>query len=255
MQRKSRTKQRFTWLPTLGTVGPTENDNSAGRAFFINVPEDGSSDVIISPLTFDEPVEGDDLAVNTPLGTVLGNEYFIKRIVGKLFLENQGRRNVADDPSTIKSVLCGAGFFIARASDSQAGGGPTVPIGAASLAERIENYSPLGEDTIREPWIWRRTWTLGNVLMLNFLNEGQDTPPGALFPATNAEYGSVLDGPHIDAKTARRVKQDERLYFAFGVRSWPAQDVVTANEPGVVRGYLDFRILGALRKARQGSSF
>lgn len=262
MGRPRRRRARYTWLPTLGTAGPEgSDDNSSGREFTLLVPEDGSSDVIITPLTFDEPKEGDDLNLaSNPLGTILGNEYFIKRIVGKLFATHRQQNNLNADPSLPGSALFGAGFFIARANDTSQG--PDQPIGSQTIVERQENYSPLSEDVIREPWIWRRTWVLANLFerfqfvearsAANFAASAKEFQ-GRDVPTSTMGYGSVADGPHIDAKTARRVKQDERLFFVVAARALPTASVVNTN--GLIDGYLDFRILGALRKARQGSAF
>lgn len=258
MARARRRGSRYTWLPTLGTAGPAEDDNSSGRSFTITVPQDLSQDVIISALTFDEPLEGDNLATSTPLGTVLGNEYFLKRIVGKLFAAMRQQVSIDGDPSRQRNALFGAGFFVARANDTSQGAGQ--PIGSASLSERQENYSPLSEDTIREPWIWRRTWILANrfsterQVTLAGLNLAADAIAFTRTPTSTMEYGSVADGPHIDAKTARRIKQDERLWFVVAARGVPGHSDAS-NLAGEIQGYLDFRLLGALRKARQGSAF
>lgn len=260
--RTRRRKQRFTWLPTIGTASGTEqgSDNLSGRSFSIPVEPDGSTNVVITPLTFDKPFEGDELtSAATPLGTVLGNEYFLKRIVGKCFASMLTANNLNGDPSTVESAFFAAGFFIARANDFDAGGGADTPIGSATPAERREHYNPLGEDCIREPWIWRRVWALSNrakyfshevraSVSFTPFNAGQ-----AFWPSSTAEYGSVADGPHIDAKTARRIKQDERLWFVIATQMDPNID--PPQQGGVIAGYLDFRLLGALRKARQGSSF
>jgi len=259
--RRTRRRARYTWLPTIGTAGPGEvDDNSSGRTFGITVATTGEQTVLISELTFDRPVEGDNLTSQaTPLGTVLGNEYFLKRIVGKLFAAYRPRTNQNNDPSQPTGALFGAGFFIARANDDSQGA--DSPIGSASASERVENYSPLSEDTIREPWIWRRTWILGNDAMRrqhinpNLTLEAIDQDAATVFPPSTAGYGSVADGPHIDAKTARRVKQDERLWFVVATRTCPFSDVITPQQSGTIDGYLDFRLLGALRKARQGSAF
>lgn len=262
MGRPRRRRARYTWLPTLGTAGPEgTDDNSSGREFTLLVPEDGSSDVVITPVTFDEPKEGDDLNLaSNPLGTILGNEYFIKRIVGKLFAVHRQQNNLNADPSLPPAALFGAGFFIARANDTSQG--PDQPIGSATIVERQENYSPLSEDVIREPWIWRRTWVLQNAFerfQFAEIRSGANFATGAPaftgrdVPTCTMGYGSIQDGPHIDAKTARRVKQDERLFFVVAARALPTASVFNTN--GLIDGYLDFRILGALRKARQGSAF
>lgn len=260
--RRTRRRTRYTWLPTLGTAGVEgSDDNASGREFTLNVLATGDSEVVITPLTFDQPQEGDDLNLaNNPLGTVLGNEYFLKRIVGKLFATITQQTALNGDPSAPSLALFGAGFFIARANDTSQGA--DQPIGSASPSERSENYSPLSEDVIREPWIWRRTWLLQNRFQdFEFLkarasaqfaagtNRGQSED----IPTTTMGYHSVADGPHIDAKTARRIKQDERLFFVVAARQFPIGSVSDSN--GSMIGYLDFRLLGALRKARQGSSF
>lgn len=264
--RRTRKRARYTWLPTVGTASPNpeNDDNSSGRSFSLDIPPDGSSNVLIGTLTFDEPQEGDKLLQATsPLGTILGNEYFLKRIVGKIFIMHQGGINgEGNDPSLPSAALVGVGFFVARANDQQQGA--DSPIGSATQSERQENYSPLSEDAIREPWIWRRTWILGNPLIranregLAFsgvtAQEATIGSQGAFFPPTTAGYGSVADGPHIDAKTARRIKQDERLFFVIATRIWD-QGTIPVDNTGLLRGYLDFRLLGALRKARQGSAF
>lgn len=216
----------------------------------------------ISPVTFDVPREGDDLATTDPLITIVGNEYFLKRIVGKLHAEVRGLcgPNNAGGTARCPAVLFGAGFFVARAADSAVGGGPNLPIGAASLAEQIEHYSPLSEDTIREPWIWRRVWTLSNFAVAKTTGTagvgGIAQLGGENFPTSTSNYGSVADGPHIDAKTARRIRQDERLWFVVAAANWPES---TLNNDGDLsndlRGYLDFRLLGAMRRARQRSAF
>lgn len=260
MARRRRTK--YTWLPTVGTAGIDNLNNVSGRSFIATVPLDGSVSVILGTLTFDAPLEGDDLfEATTPLGTVLGNEYFIRRVVGKFFAEHSGTRAISNDPSVPHAALIGFGIFIARANDADAGGGANTPIGSASAAERAESYNPLGEDCIREPWLFRRTWILGNAAFARQRVEvgvsdfvfSPFTVPGVTFPSNTADYGSIQDGPHVDAKTARRVRQDERLFLAISTMSWPVGTVTDAAS--VVNGYFDFRILGALRKARNRGSF
>lgn len=269
MRRKRKTK--YTWFPTIGStiVDPSSQptDNLSGRLFSISVPPDPSTNVLITALTLDTPQEGNDVAVSAPLVTILGNEYFLRRIVGKLFATMQGFRSAANDPSTPSAALFGAGFFIARANDFNQDN--TQPIGSASLDERQENYSPLSEDTIREPWIWRRTWILSNPAFPSITTARVTNTPDAVnvantitdfgaFPASTAGYGSVLDGPHIDAKTARRVKQDERLFFAIATTRMPVpggDPPPTFDLAGGITGYLDFRLLGALRKAQNRGAF
>lgn len=249
MAARTKRRARYTWLPTIGTDGQQEGgtDNASGREFALSVPQDGSSNVILSELTFDEPSEGDFLdSTFSKLNEIIGNEWYLKRIVGKLFAGiNQNNPGAGED--TVGGALFAAGFFIARADDRNVAGTAKQPIGAASLAERIENYSPIGEENIREPWIWRRAWVLSNQV-------GTPNPNSFdQFPRNTAEYGSVMDGPHIDAKTSRRIGQDDRLWFAVAARTLPIGNVF--DNIVQINGYLDFRILGALRKARNSGKF
>jgi len=265
---RRKTRRKFSWFPTIGTaVGPQDSDNLSGRAFGVTVPANGSTDVIIAPVIPDVPMEGDDIDVTLPgqLVQAVGQEYLLERIVGKAFCALRARRNAGNDPSTWAGALLGIGFFVARANDADAGGGADTPIGSASPAERQENYSPLSEDAIREPWIWRRVWALGNRAfadvaaasqIVNF-NTVNDTVPEALYPYSTAGYGSMSDGPHIDAKSVRRIGNDERLWFAVAAAGMPSVggQTETVNSQGLITGYLDLRVLGRLTRARGKSAF
>jgi len=256
---KRRTK--YTWFPTIGTNvgGPgAPDDNVSGREFIIFATPQ-TTNVIISPLTVDVPLEGDDIDTTAPgqLAGAVGQEYFIRRVVGKVFAATRIARNTGNDPSTPPAALLGVGLFVARANDSSQG--HDTPIGSASASERQENYNPLGEETIREPWIWRRTWVLGNTATREFAiaNVWGNVPTSDFaennFPSSTAGYGSVMDGPHMDAKTARRVGNDERLWIA--IAATPLPTVVPFGEDLSISGYFDFRILAQLRRARQRGVF
>jgi len=263
---RRRIKRKFTWFPTIGTaVGPQDSDNLNGRTFSLAVNADGSTNVLISQLVPDVPVEGDELNPDDPGQLVqhIGQEYILERLVGKIFIDMQARRNAANDPSNWDSAIVGVGFFVARANDADVGGGVNTPIGSATPAERQENYSPLAEDTIREPWIWRRVWALGNQAFVQIgaasqivsFNTANVTAGGAFYPPTTAGYGSMSDGPHIDAKSVRRVGNDERLWMAVASAGFPRVGLEQVNQAGVLGGYLDLRVLGRLTRARGKSAF
>lgn len=269
-----RRRSKYTWFPTVGTETIGEGatlEVLSGRTFTVGVLGTGAISTEITPLTFDTPVDPGDVDSTARGGLVLtiGDEYIIERVVGKCFVAMQSRRNAGDDPSEPQAALVGCGLFVTRANDSQSGGGNQTPIGSASIQERRDNYSPISEDTIREPWMWRRTWILGNdafrsisdatqIVTFNSLNIRSAS---SLFPPTNAQYGSVLDGPHVDVKSVRRVRQDERLWFVVSACMLPPSfDSIsnaggTKNSNGSVSGYFDFRILGQLRKAKNRSTF
>lgn len=275
---RRRIRRKYTWFPVIGSAGPPEpadpNDEFGQLLGDFTVSPDGSSQVFINPLVPDVPMEGDTINVNAPgqLSQALGQEYLIKRIVGKCFL---GCHAPADDPPVVirpKIVLVGCGIFVARANDANVGGGANTPIGSATQAERVENYSPFGVDAIREPWMWRRTWILSTGRPQP--NGGSDNHPfGFQFdnvvgvthlPITaNTQCGSVMDGPHFDIKSARRVGNDERLFFALATRTLDNEfggsptptNGLDGGPSGGVALVLDFRVLGALRKAKNRSTF
>jgi len=243
-----RRRARGTWLPSIGSVTAAGDDDSvaSGRQFFIDVPIDGTIGTILTPLTFDQPVEGEADPTTSTMADIVGSEYFLERIVGKCFAFRQ------PTSANNQAVLFGAGFFVARANDTSSGGGPDTPIGSASVAELRDNYSPLEVDTIRLPWIWRRTWLLGS----SGIPTGVTAPNffvAADSPASTMLYGSVADGPHIDAKTKRRVRLEERLFFVVSATTFP---FTLGEQPAQsIGGYLDYRLFGQLRRATQRGVF
>jgi len=257
-----RFRSRGTWFPTIGSAGADDIDNVSGKEFSLVLNAGGTTSVIVAPCTYDVPAEGDIVDPDDPgaLAGMVGQEYFLRRIVGKIFLENRTALDTTGETTFPGAALVGAGFFVARAASEHAGGGANVPIGAASAIELQENYNPLSEDCIREPWIWRRTWVLTSAVLaaaqktLKFAGAGViQSPNWSNLPATNVEYGSVQDGPHIDAKTKRRVKLDERLWFVVACKPLPVGTTVEAS--GAIRGYLDYRLFADLRKARNRGVF
>lgn len=246
-------RNRGTWLQTLGTQLDTEGAFLSGFGGSMDAAGDPTGiTTILTPITTDTPVEGDDITSTTPMVEVLGNEYFLDRIVGKLFVSAtfkvEGGTAVTGGPALVT-----AGFFVARADDNN----PLLPVGANTAAGVRDNYSPLDMDTIREPWIWRRAWMLGIGQVESGVYDGQFSNIATQqFPCSNVYYPGLGDGPHIDAKTRRRVGQDDRLWFAISVGCPPHwSGTWTAQQAPEVTFYLDYRLHGSLRKARQSGKF
>lgn len=169
---------------------------------------------------------------------VSGNEYRLRRIVGKYFatwLRNP-EGTEANSPPLIDVA---AGFIVCRTDDD---GVPTTD---------FEQVNPLVQDSAEDPWIWRRRWFLRTIVPPGTTNEFQ---AGATFPGSTAGYGSVADGPHIDQKTARRIARQERLFFVQAARVYDIGGSVTEfTLPGSVCTYLDYRILGSLISGSKGN--
>ena len=234
--RKRRT--RYTWFQCIGTAGPAAdaNDDTAAREIVNTVFNNGTAETQIIDWL---PDFGSDELAPIPnqvtMGDYQNNAYFIKRIVGKIFCSVQ--QSAAD---TQFAAIVAAGFFIARADEGSANGDP---IGADSAANRNENYSALRTTNTREPWMWRRTWILANQQATDVSLAGEK-----FYPRTNADYGSMTDGPHIDMKTARRVNEGERLYMALTTRSFPLDSINTLGLS--VRTLVECRVLGQMRKGK-----
>lgn len=263
MRRRRRTK--YTWLPAYGTGTPIAgvgNYEGVQRFGTLGVLANAEPAVGVIAVLPDAPPENFD-ASTTSLSNAINSEYILRRIVGKLHIayrqSNQPYSGAGNDvPPIPEAALVTAGFFVARCSDVSQTDPEAYPIGflGGVNIQDFNNYSPMARDTQREPWIWRRSWILGNNRdrflpvdnSLTFYDQGWET-----FPPNNSLQGSVLDGPHIDAKTVRRVGQDERLWFALATQCISSHG--PASDNGSLTYVLDVRYLGALRKARQRGAF
>lgn len=252
---RKRRKTRYTWLPNLGTEFGDQPDRSSR---YIQLAPNPSGAVIIGcvPLTFDTPQENAGVIPSVGLNDLVGNEYFLRRIVGKCLVNFTAATGV--EINDIKPCTVAAAFFVARA-ESEA---TSALLPLAWSATAVQNYNPLGADCIREPWIWRRVWRLGFLGTIapqvrSLLNQEQLDPTGGIFTSAgtwppNNLAGSVADGPHIDAKCARRVGQDDRLWFTVAAQMDGGGSATNLYGVDVE---LDYRLLGALRKAKNSGNF
>lgn len=258
-----RRRSRGTWFPNIGSQIGALTENFMGRSFSIGAATNGSITTGILPLTFDTPFEGDRVSTGVDsLADIIGSEYVLMRIVGKLFASYSNPQLDGVGAPGGSPIYFTAGFFVARPNDEAVGGGEDTPIGSATEAERRDNYSPLEVDTVREPWIWRRSWILGvaggrtSVSSAVSPQAAFSNPNLAAYPQSTALYGSVHDGPHFDSKVKRRVGQDDRLWFAVSTANFPfGATTVVGTTQGIITGALDYRIFGSLRKARNSSAF
>lgn len=253
-------RRRGTWLPNLGTVQPgvTGRENAdASRSVFLTVRGDGGISQIIIPITFDAPVEQDDAAVTTgtPLGFFLNNDYFLERIVGNIFVAMRQRDNTQAGEITPGGVYCGAALFAARSEDEVID--EDSPIGSSvSTQAELSSYCPLNDINIREPWIWRRTWLLGNGQSNTF--GVQDNEFTSSLPANNvfAYSGGSMNGPFIDAHTKRLIKSDNRLWWVLAARSFPInEESDAAQNLDSITALFDYRLYGTILKAAKSGTF
>lgn len=260
MAYKRRRRPRVTWFPQLGIATSSSGTPNTITGIGGSIAAQPNSDVEtvqIQPLTFDAPVETNspDVGASVPLSYFIGNEYFLRRVVGKFYCcRSVDYNGELAGPDVVHIAM---GLFVARAGSELESGGSDFPIDGATAAGRTANYNPLSPDQTREPWIWRRQWLLGSgVLQGAYLSQQTGFGPGINFPSSNVGgYGSVLDGPHCDAKTRRRVSSDDRLWCAVAVASPTLWSNGAGGGTADVKYYFDYRILGSLRKAHNRGNF
>lgn len=152
----------------------------------------------------------------------------LRRIVGKLFISAGFTTPDIQNNPPPDAIIVSAGIIVRRVDQD---GNPLA------VSEQ-EDVNTLLNNT--DPWIWRRDWILGQT---GFDNDGQTTVNTAgrrNFPPTNAGYGSVKDGPHIDQKTNRVIGQEERLFLNLTAQILPYS--LTPAEIFVLpRVYLNFQ--------------
>lgn len=222
---RKRRKASVSWLPVLGqNTGSTDSwledainvQNTVGAA--------GIS-TNIHALTVDYPAEAVQSVQVESLSDYQGSGYRLRRIVGKFYCGMDP--DIGDAQTTYpQGALVAAGLIVLRV-DTATG----APLRAATPID----YSPLGRDNVRDPWIWRRTWVLSDPFGASPVNVAI-----GLFGQTNMEYGSVYDGPHIDQKTARRIALEERLFLV--VSTAPLRGI-TPTTAGRVRYVYEARYL------------
>lgn len=262
-----RRRRRFkgTWLPNLGTVDTQASDEiiTAGKDIELDISSVNLKPIVgVIPLTQDAPQENQIFTPDVPLVYFIGNGYALRRIVGKVFADFRTsvvpttENMVAGGQPPAALVTCA--FFVARAGDDDEN--QDLPIDGLATDGLLRNYNPDTPDCIREPWIWRRQWILGNPLVKEFLDDNPATASfntgliAAYYPPNTSSYGSVSDGPHIDCRTRRRVSSDDRLWFAAVAQPYPRRSA-GYTIPSQVNIHLDYRLFGALRRDRNRGTF
>lgn len=260
--RRRRRRSRGTWLPILGNQSSQNEDlNSSTIYLDLEVPANGTPIFGIVPIVYDDmPDPGGAISPSYDLAGIIGSEYIIKRILGSIFV-SRGITTTTSYLTQAASIQVDAGFFVARRGDDAESIGP-IGYFDQTVTENLRDYSPNRQETARLPWMWKRQWILGNAPALNELYFNNNLPNldgSAFFPDTNALYGSIREGTHVDVKSRRRVQKDQRLFFAIQARNWTISDLTT--EATAVTGNshvwasLDVRVFGALAKARSRSAF
>lgn len=195
-----RRKSRVTWLPSINTnvvsAAGTQSHFYFDNGTISNLNYERSSQMYT--LIPDYPASAIRAsAPNIPsLGDWEGSAYLLRRIVGKAVISVNNTPppdpQAQTYPALAAITLC---FMICRVDEATG-----APLRAA------DGYSPQALNNVQDPFIWRRTWVLQNDFASSAALAGRYQ-----YPRCNADYGSIQDGPHIDAKTRRRVADEERV--------------------------------------------
>jgi len=223
---RKRTKPKVAWLPHTDTnVIIRSGDNRATNVINFILDAGGAlGDVVtgVVPIVIDD--KQDPTVATTSLADIEDSGYRLRRIVGKCFVSAQ--QIDLDDPG---SFLVAGAFIVLRVDEA----------GSLPLATNLDQYNLFDIRNDDSPWIWRREWLLQNGDSTTLASS-----PFGPYPFTNAEYGSAVDGPHIDQKTARLVMADERLFFVASVLNLDSGGAQSNN-------FIDFvlttRVLASMR--------
>jgi len=237
---RRRTRPRVVWLPQT-------NRNSIGDLTTVfNLVLQNISGATGSSTTTEIPIVLDNQQIATgttdsSLADIESSGYRLRRIVGKVWCQ-LNQTNLDDADNTVQSVICTAGFMVRKAT-AATGDSYAAAVGPAEV-------DPALIGNTGDPWIWRRSWVLGNNAAAGVTERN---PPNVIskqhFPTVNwgKDYpGGIAEGPHIDQKTARKVGPEERLFLAF-TTTVLGEAVSPPGDANIVAWFTDLRVLGSLQ--------
>lgn len=233
-------------MPTIGlqtgTVGYRVTDFDLAVVPASNKatkPAQGVAGLQVGPLVPDVTLQYDGTTPSTLRDLTEGQDWICKRIVGKIHLWAIASA-LAQGSSAWSRAICCFGIFVARAEDAAPGN--------ADLDD--DEMDPMNLENIRNPWMFRRTWV--------FTNPGSGGLTfGNTFFTDNA-FASGEAGSHVDVRVARRIRREERLWYAFSCKGADigVQSVTgAASGQMTVEGKADLRMLGAMRRSNNRSTF
>lgn len=236
-------------MPTLGGIVEHGESAKGNTAFGFEIPINNDSTVAninVISLVPDETFLPDqaNASSQTLRDFTEGQDWFLKRVVGKCWVAASQGPAAVNQITSWAHVAVACALFVARAQDDN-----------AELPDlTVDEYDPWNSQNVRQPWIWRRSWVLSDN---EVTNTGNTHYPWD-FMNSNLIVSSSLDGPHIDAKTARRIRREERLWFVASCvpfTNFLDDGGAVSNSTLKVSVNLDYRILGAMRKSNNRSTF
>jgi len=233
---RRRRRSGGTWLPVL----PTETAANTlvtyldARALFpvgfLSTGTGLDNGPRVIPLTMDETPQAGVSSNNTLRDWVEGQEYVLKRVVGKVWAGSLQTAEI----NVERFIACFA-LAVLPVDDAN----PDVP------AMPPEDYDPLLAQNTQQPWLWRRTW---------ILSDNSASASAFQYPGSTAGYGSIADGGHLDTKgVSRRISKEQRIFIIFQANVLD-QGPEQTDAAGVNWGY-DLRLFGAMRRGKNRSTF
>jgi len=188
-----RRRRRFNgqWFPTQTNTGDT---------LLLDQAEPGTHklsvfQVLLGSEAINALTTGLSLSTAGGLALATHHSYLIKRIVGQIFV---GVQSVAGTPDTA-IVNVGAGLFVERGDV----GGTTLVAGAYDVKWDPLNFA----NSYASRFLWTRSW---------LLSPGGDPVEGfSQWPQTNAEYGDIRSGCHVDCKSKARIDYTSNLFLIY----------------------------------------
>lgn len=242
MARRTR-RPKVVWLPVdrdnrLGEPSAATVGTASSHFQFQIAPPDGA---IGSTGSGAIPLVGDSPQINALAGSSVasladfeGSAYRLRRVVGKIYAAIS---QVDLGAGAADTMILTVGLIVLRCDPE---GIPLVNV--ANVVTAV-HYNPSAMDNISDPWIWRRSWMLTNAVQVV-----ANSPFHAIFPPTNASgFGSgISDGPHVDAKTARIIGNEERLFLVATATNangdgQPVNDIILTG---------DLRVLASMRSSQ-----
>jgi len=154
---RRRKRARYTWLPTWGQDrGEGEPTIQTYQTVNVTVSSEASSFGVVGLLE-DFPTEDESAFAQQSMADLIGSDYVVRRIVGKMFVHAEYNNTADFNAYSQPPVMVKAGIFVARADSAQSN---NVPVGWTS-SNAQDNYNPFNRLTQREPWLWQRSWVLG----------------------------------------------------------------------------------------------
>lgn len=231
---RRRSKPRVVWLPQT-------NANSIGdgsqvyQLAILNVTS-ATGDVGQAELPMVLDAQESAVTDAASLSDIESSGYRLRRIVGKVWVQCIQSAVELDTGST---YVVTAGFIVRRC-DTATGASFAV---LADATPPFPNIDPGKIDNSGDPWIWRRSWILGNNNSLSATQTFQ------LMPTRNFgdDYGGgIAEGPHVDQKTARIVGPEERLFLDV-TATCLGESIATPALQVQFAVFTDIRVLASLR--------